>query len=340
MTLATTDSVRTDLAVERHQAPHHAVSHIAPETTNDERIQVTKLHVHTEEMAQKSGVPIGQYITLDVPEFHRADQILKTNIEKEGIRQLSHLLRSRSITAEDSLLIVGLGNRRVTPDALGPRVIEGITVTRHWPQLFPNWSGYRIVSAIAPGVLGITGMETSEVVHSLVLQMKPKAVILIDALASRSLARVYTTIQISDAGLRPGSGVGNHRQSIDERLLGIPVFVLGVPTVVYASTIVQDTLDAIESAITAQTNTPADVLGILSTLSSAERKTLAQEVLAPAGHDLVVTPKEVDQLIEDMAHLLAHIINGAIQPSFLYASPDPEATPTHETTQKLTHNNS
>ncbi len=309
--------MRTDLALERHKAEGPS-RHV--QQSDDQRITVTTLRI-AEQQVRETGIPQGTYVTIDVPEYRRAQATLKTRIIDHGAHALRSLFSQHRLEGDDAVLVVGLGNRHVTPDALGPRVVDDVIVTRHWQRIAPSWSGYRVVSACAPGVLGITGMETSEVVQSIVAHTRPRAVVLVDALASRALSRVYTTIQFSDAGLSPGSGVGNHRKPITRAVLGVPVFVIGVPTVVYASTIVQDTLDAIEHVLRARTELSKDVLGILSSLTSEQRRTLAREILEPTGDDLVVTPKEVDQFIEDMGSIIAQMLNKALQPENMHTDP-------------------
>ncbi|MBU6145711.1 MAG: GPR endopeptidase [Paenibacillaceae bacterium] len=309
--------MRTDLALERNKAQGQTRG---VQQSDDQRITVTTMHI-AEQQERETGIPQGTYVTIDVPEYRHTPSEFPARIIDHGTKTLQSLFSQHRVQNDDAVLVVGLGNRHVTPDALGPRVVDDIVVTRHWGRVEPSWSGYRIVSACAPGVLGITGMETSEVVQSIVEHTRPRAVVLVDALASRSLSRVYTTIQFSDAGLSPGSGVGNHRKPITRAVLGVPVFVIGVPTVVYASTIVQDTLDAIERIVRARTDVSKDVLGILSSLSSEQRRTLAREILEPTGDDLVVTPKEVDQFIEDMGSIIAQMLNKALQPDVIHMNP-------------------
>jgi spore protease len=223
-------------------------------------------------------------------------------------------LQHLNISPEAKVLIIGLGNLNVTPDALGPLVVENVLVTRHYFQLMPDKvnPGYRQVSAIAPGVLGTTGIESSEIVQSIVEKSKPDLVIAIDALASRSLQRVNTTIQIADTGIHPGSGIGNKRKGLTKELLGVPVIAIGVPTVVFASTIVNSSIDLMIAHFRQQTNHSNQILGMLDQLQEAERLELVREVLNPLGHDLLVTPKEIDQFIEDVANIIASGLNAAL----------------------------
>jgi spore protease len=242
-------------------------------------------------------------------------------------------------------LIVGLGNWNVTPDALGPIVCENVIVTRHLFELEPETvdKGYRPVSALAPGVMGITGIETSDIILGVVKKTNPDFVIVIDALASRSIERVNATIQISDSGIQPGSGVGNKRKELSKKTLGIPVIAIGVPTVVDAVTIASDTIDFLikhfgrelkegnrpsrqlapagftfgERKVLTKEDLPDEekrktFLGMVGLLNDEEKRKLIKEVLAPLGHNLMVTPKEVDVFIEKMANILANGINAAL----------------------------
>jgi spore protease len=233
----------------------------------------------------------------------------------------------------------------VTPDALGPIAISNLVVTRHLFHLQPEsvQEGFRPVSAIAPGVMGMTGIETSDIIHGIIEKTKPDFIIAIDALAARSIERVNATIQISDTGIHPGSGVGNKRKELSKDTLGIPVIAIGVPTVVDAVSITSDTIDFLlkhfgremrEGKKPASALAPSSFvfgkkkklteedlpsesqrsvfLGMIGTLSDDEKRRLIHEVLAPLGHNLMVTPKEVDVFIEDMANLLASGLNAAL----------------------------
>jgi spore protease len=173
-------------------------------------------------------------------------------------------------------------------------------------------SGYRQVSAIAPGVLGTTGIETSEIVQGIVEKSKPDVIIAVDALASKAIERVNTTIQIADTGIHPGSGIGNKRKGLTQEILGVPVIAIGVPTVVYASTIVNNCIELLAQHFRKQTENTSAILGLLDQMSEQERIELMREVLNPLGHDLLVTPKEIDQFIEDIANIIASGLNAAL----------------------------
>lgn len=214
-----------------------------------------------------------------------------------------------------TVLIVGLGNWNVTPDALGPRAVEKIVVTRHLQEMLsPELKGgVRSTCAIAPGVLGITGMETAEIVHGIVGTIKPDAVIAIDALAAASSHRVITTVQLANTGIHPGSGVGNRRFGLTEQSLGVPVIAIGVPTVVHASTIAMDTINTLQ-----QHASFARYFKSMETLSDQDRQVIVRQVLPEALGDLMVTPKEVDRLIADIASVIAGGINQAMHPNIDY----------------------
>jgi spore protease len=213
-----------------------------------------------------------------------------------------------------SVLIVGLGNWNVTPDSLGPLVVENVMVTRQYFELMPDRvaPGYRQVSAVAPGVLGLTGIESSETVQGIVEQTRPELIIAIDALASRSLERVNTTIQIADIGIHPGSGVGNKRKGLTQEILGVPCIAIGVPTVCYASTIVNNAIELMKSHFGEGAPETGKIMGMLHDIPEGERLALVKEVLEPLGHDLIVTPKEIDEFIEDIANIVATGLNAAL----------------------------
>jgi len=220
--------------------------------------------------------------------------------------------------SEDKLaLVVGLGNWNVTPDALGPKVAEKIMVTRHLKQVMPDAidDSVRPVCAIAPGVLGITGIETGEIIKSLVERIKPDLVICVDALGSRKLERVNRTIQIGDTGISPGAGVGNHRMQINEQSLGVKVLAVGVPTVVDAATIANDTMDLLLDDLINKSQKGKEFYNMLKSVDRNEKNMLIREILNPSFGDLMVTPKDVDTVIESLAKIIANGINIAIQPN-------------------------
>lgn len=348
-------SVRTDLAVEAHeiameerlQQKNETASHIEGVIIHDREIDGIKLsYVEvTEEGAQSIGKKAGTYITIEAQGIREQDTELQKKVEEVFAKEFHTFLRKLNIEKEASCLVVGLGNANVTPDALGPLAVENLLITRHLFHLQPESveEGFRPVSAIAPGVMGTTGIETSDIIRGVVEKTKPDFVVVIDALAARSIERVNATIQISDTGIHPGSGVGNKRKELSKETLGIPVIAIGVPTVVDAVSITSDTIDFLlkhfgremregkrpsnalvpsgwvfgrrkkltDEDLPAQPERSA-FLGMLGTLSDDEKRALIHEVLAPIGHNLMVTPKEVDLFIEDMANLLASGLNAAL----------------------------
>lgn len=346
-------SIRTDLAIEAHQLatertglPHLPGVEMTVKESNG--IRLTRVHVKNEEGTKHIGKVPGRYLTIEVPGLRRKDTELQNEVATKFAQAFHQFLHDVGIPRDAKVFIVGLGNWNVTPDALGPIVVENLLVTRHLFELMPEQvdEGYREVSALSPGVLGITGIETSEIVYSVVEKTKPDFVIAIDALASRALERVNTTIQISDTGINPGSGVGNKRKPLTKEALGIPVIAIGVPTVVDAVSIASDTIDYVLSHMGRQMkqhahpapsskltpngfdfpNTPKPfskedvpsdegkqvIMGLVGSLSEMEKRQLIKEVLQPMGHNLIVTPKEVDEFVEDMANVIANGLNAAL----------------------------
>jgi spore protease len=308
----------TDLAVEAKELVARRtgaeVSGIKQSVDEDRGIKVTLLDVETDEAARSIGKLKGHYVTLEVPGLRKKDSTLQDRVATRLAKEFAAFLQRVGIDKEAKVLIVGLGNDHVTADALGPIVVENMMVTRHYFELMPDQvhPGYRVVSAVAPGVLGTTGIESSEIVYGIVEQTKPDLIIAIDALASRSLDRVNTTIQIADTGIHPGSGIGNKRKGLTQEILGVPVIAIGVPTVVYASTIVDSSIDMMAEHFRKQTKNTQSILGLLDQLNNGERLALVREVLSPVGQDLLVTPKEIDQFIEDIANIIASGLNAAL----------------------------
>jgi spore protease len=311
-------NVRTDLALEAKEMAEGPLGGPIPgiqsETSEDEGITITQLHVQNEQGAQAIGKMQGHYVTIEVPELRNGDTGLQDRVATQFAKHFEAFLERLSINKTARVLIVGLGNWNVTPDALGPIVVENVMVTRHYFELMPDQvaPGYRAVSAVAPGVLGITGIESSEIVQGIVEKTSPELVIAIDALASKAVERVNTTIQIADTGIHPGSGIGNKRKGLTKEILGVPVIAIGVPTVVYASTIVNNTLEMMSNHFKKQTGNSDQILGLVNQMEENERLQLVREVLSPLGHDLLVTPKEIDEFIEDIANIIASGLNASL----------------------------
>lgn len=311
-------NVRTDLALEAKEMAETPqggpIPGIQSETSEDDGITITQLHVQNEQGSAAIGKMQGHYVTLEVPGLRNGDTVLQDRVATQFAKHFEAFLERLSISKTARVLIVGLGNWNVTPDALGPIVVENVMVTRHYFELMPDQvaPGYRPVSAVAPGVLGITGIESSEIVHGIVEKTKPDLVIAIDALASKAVERVNTTIQIADTGIHPGSGIGNKRKGLTKEILGVPVIAIGVPTVVYASTIVNNTLEMMSSHFNKQNANSDHILGLVNQMEENERLQLVREVLSPLGHDLLVTPKEIDEFIEDIANIIASGLNASL----------------------------
>lgn len=350
-------NVRTDLAVEAREmaisgrqgtiGQEQDVSEIEGVIIKEKEVDGMKVSLVevTGEGEKTLGKKAGRYLTIEVAGIRQQDTELQQKVGNVFAREFAAFLDSAGIGKEESCLVVGLGNWNVTPDALGPIVCENLLVTRHLFTLQPEnvKEGYRSVSALAPGVMGLTGIETSDIIYGVVEETKPGFVIAVDALASRSIERVNATIQISDTGIHPGSGVGNKRKELSKDTLGIPVIAIGVPTVVDAVSITSDAIDFVlkhfgkelkEGGKPSRSLVPAGMtfgkkrklteedlpeeeqrktfLGIVGTLEEEEKRQLIHEVLAPLGHNLMVTPKEVDVFIEDMANLIANGLNASL----------------------------
>ncbi|MFC5703697.1 GPR endopeptidase [Cohnella faecalis] len=311
-------NVRTDLALEAKELATPPGGGDLPGVWSEEEsgggITVSRMHIQTEEGAQKIGKMIGHYVTLDVPELRRGDTDLQDKVATAFAKEFEAFLSRIGIDKTKSVLVVGLGNSNVTPDALGPLVVENIMVTRQFFELMPDQvsPGYRPVSAVAPGVLGTTGIESSDIVFGIAQKSSPDLIIAVDALAAKSLERVNTTIQIADTGIHPGSGIGNKRRGLTKDILGVPVIGIGVPTVVYASTIVNNTMDLVFGHMKKHTEKTGALFGVFGDMQENERLGLVKEVLQPLGHDLLVTPKEIDKFIEDIANVIASGLNAAL----------------------------
>lgn len=291
-------SIYTDLAMESREL-NPELAGVTEQTEDGEGVSVSRIEVETEEAAQKLSKPVGHYITLDAPDLLGRPLDLFEQVSKSLAKELSSLLEG--IGPQATVLVVGLGNRAITSDSLGPKVAEQVYVTRHVTQYMPNALSkpIRAVCAVAPGVLGVTGIETMEIVQGVVERLKPDIILAVDALASRRAARISTTIQLTDTGISPGSGVGNNRKGLNEATFGVPVLAVGVPMVVYATTISQDTI----SLIAEETGLHAD---------EDKLRSLAEKVSEEHLGSMIVTPKDVDQIATDMSRILADGINMAL----------------------------
>ncbi len=318
--------VRTDLAIE-----------LVDEGIKSKKIgdiKVTDITLDAKK-GEQIGKKAGKYITIEFPDitdYDNSEQI-KTIFSKE----LNNLLKTIKVNDESTCLVIGLGNEKTTPDAVGPLVISKTIVTNHLYVYGQLEEGFRRVWAISPGVMGETGMETSDLIKGIVETIKPDFVITVDALASSSIERVNKTIQMTDAGINPGSGVGNKRKEISLDTIGVPVLAIGVPTVVDAASIVSDTINYMYKhfAYTKENyDNPAEKLkmgvnylnknveildsdkknlfGLVGTLSNEEVKLLIYEILTPIGYNLMVTPKEEDFVVEKISEVISGGINKAL----------------------------
>lgn len=306
---------RTDLAIERKDI-YQKINKLqeidgiegTEEQIND-NIKVSRVKITNSNGENAIGKPIGNYVTIDVKNLKLAtdEEIQKT---AETLTTELKKIVDIHIDKKGEILIVGLGNIYVTPDALGPKVINEIDVTRHIKKYLPQYldEGTRVVSAISPGVLGTTGIETTEILKGIVENTKPKLLIAIDALASRSIERISSTIQISDTGIVPGAGVGNTRQEISEKTLGIPVIAIGIPTVVELATLVSNGIDIFIDRLQEK----AESNEYLNKLQQEDKYEEVKEALNVGEYNMIVTPKEIDDLIENMKDVVARGINFAV----------------------------
>jgi spore protease len=311
-------SVRTDLAVEAKEIYQKEskgnIQGIEVEESSEGEVKITSVKITNDIGERNMGKPMGTYITIDMPEFTHYDAETMDEVSRAMAKSLSELVKlDESMTA----LVVGLGNWNVTPDALGPKVVSKLMVTRHLKELVPDSidEGIRPVCALAPGVLGLTGIETGEIIRGVVDKIKPNIIICIDALAARKLDRVNRTIQIGNTGISPGSGVGNKRMEISEKTLGIPVVAVGVPTVVDAATMANDTIDLVLDEMISASTTGGQFYDMLKSIDKNEKARMIHEVLNPYVGDLMVTPKEVDSVVDSVSKIIANGINICLQPA-------------------------
>ena len=304
---------RTDLASERRDLYKKAnkieneIQGIESEKEEiDKNVSVERVKITNEDGEKAIGKPIGNYITIDIKNLKIA--------QDEDIDRYSNILAKEltkiidlHIDKQGSILVVGLGNEYVTPDSLGPKVINEIDVTRHLIKYLPQYveEGTRMVSAIAPGVLGTTGIETVEILNGVVQNIHPQLLIVIDALSSRSIERISSSVQISDTGIIPGAGVGNKRSEISENTLGVPVIAMGIPTVVETAVLVNDSLNLFIEKLQQE----AKSNDYLNQLKEQDNYEDIKEALLPENYNLIVTPKEIDDLVENMKAVVARGIN-------------------------------
>lgn len=307
-------NVNVDMALEAHDIVRgqtgQEIQGVSMDKQSFDNAQVTIIKILDASAEQTMGKPMGTYITIDAPEIRQNNKQIHNEIAEVMSKQLSSLIK---IGPEASVLIVGLGNWNATPDALGPRVVNYTLVTRHLKKYAPQdlSGGLRSVSALAPGVLGITGIETAEIIKGVVEKSKPDLVIAVDALAAQSPERIATSIQLADTGISPGSGLGNQRMGIDQKSMGVPVIAIGVPTVVNAAVIAQSTLDQFLQQLASNPVCSP----IMQSLNPITMEQIVKSVLNPYSTNLMVTPKEIDDLIRAIAKIVAGGISIALHPS-------------------------
>lgn len=308
-------NIRTDLALEtreRFVSDHVEIPGVSVEEIYDEEreIRTTRVVVETENGAKMMGKPVGTYLTIEAPNMAVPDEDYHREISKKLAEDIKELVPERK--EEVSVLVVGLGNREVTPDALGPYVADHLHVTRHIVKEYGKYAMGKdqvyLVSAVVPGVTGQTGMETLEIVKGVVEETEPDFVVAIDALAARNSKRLNRTIQITDTGICPGSGVGNHRLALNSETLGVKVIGIGVPTVVDAVTIVNDTMEnfivALESSELLKS-----VGETLRSYNEAEKQELIRELIAPHLNGMYMTPKNTDDTIKRVSFTISEALN-------------------------------
>ena len=290
--------IRTDLALEtteRFAEENAEIRGVEVHEEYDEEkdVRTTVVKIVTENGAKSMGRPQGTYITIEAPELSTPDEDYHREISEEIS---THLRKLIDLKKEKSVLVVGLGNAAITADALGPQVVDNLLMTRHIIKEYGlrgiKHEKMHRISGIAPGVMAQTGMETAEIVQGIVSETKPDVVVAIDALAARSVRRLSRTIQITDTGIHPGSGVGNHRNGLTEENLQVKVIGIGVPTVVDAATIVHDSM-----------------AHLLDTLEETEQKEFLDEMIAPHLYSMFVTPKDVDETIKYLSFTISEGLN-------------------------------
>ena len=287
--------IRTDLALEiRESFEKDNVEIRGVEITErykgSKRVKVTAVKIKNAIGATLMNKPVGNYITIEAPELQNKDEDYHSEVSEIIAQELEKLVPDTAKNGD--VLVVGLGNREATPDVLGPQVVDNLFVTRHLAKEYGK--KMRSLSAIAPGVMGQTGMESSEILKGLVKEIKPSLVIIVDALAARSTARLNKTVQLTDTGISPGAGIGNNRQEISKQSLGVDVIALGVPTVVDAGTIVRDRM---EEALKKQGYKAEEIEAFL------------YHIEADKIENMFVTPKNVDEAVKSMSYTISEAIN-------------------------------
>lgn len=312
-------NIRTDLALEekeRFESDQVEVQGVVLEEEYDKEreIRVTTVRIETENGAKTMGKPVGTYLTIEAPNLSSPDEGIHREVSEELANYLIEVMEKIIPESEHDkeVLVIGLGNRQATPDALGPYVTDNLNVTRHIVKEYGKYAAPEemncVVSAIVPGVIAQTGMETAEIIKGVVRETKPDLLIVIDALAARNSRRLNRTIQIADTGINPGSGVGNYRNAITKETIGVPVIAIGVPTVVDAVTIVSDTMENLLSAL--ETSESLKGVGlVLGGYSEAEKYELIKELIAPNLNSMFMTPKDIDETVKRLSYTISEGLN-------------------------------
>lgn len=313
-------SIRTDLALEekeRFEEENVEVQGVILEEEYDEEweVRMTTVKIKTENGAKTMGKPVGTYITMEAPDLAVPDESYHREISVKIADCVEKLLQGKwkhNKEEDRSILMVGLGNRAVTPDALGPRVADNLNITRHIVREYGKYAMGKdeitLVSALVPGVMAQTGMETAEIIRGVVKETGPDVIVVVDALAARNTKRLNRTIQIADTGIHPGSGVGNHRNAITEETMGIPVIAIGVPTVVDAATIVNDAMENLMKEMEAS-ETLKGVAVVLQGYHAAEKYELVRKLISPHLNGMFVTPKDIDETVKRISFTISEGLN-------------------------------
>lgn len=305
---------RTDLAYEANESIARKFKGVKLETKDFSHGEIVELEITNEEAEKAIGKKIGKYITYETKNFKNMSEETRNQVIEilsENIKNIADLKRER-------VLVVGLGNSKITADSLGPRTVDKIKVTRQFFKAYNKEfdEDYNEVCILSPGVLGITGIETIDTIIGVVEKIKPTLLIIIDALASRKMRRLCSVVQITDAGIEPGSGIGNMQGSLNKDTIGVKVIAIGVPTVVDTATIVNDTIDMMEEALRDKTDDVGQIMGILSDLKQNEKHMFIKEILSPLYGESIVTPNGIDEQIEILSDILAESINKAVHPGY------------------------
>ncbi|MGV8145672.1 MAG: GPR endopeptidase [Alkaliphilus sp.] len=309
--------INTDLALEAREMyrekNQQEIEGVIVDVEKAEEVVVTRVKIVEAHAAEIMGKPIGNYITIECRGMKKADADLKDLVSKILAKEIKKIApQNKNI----KILIVGLGNWNITPDALGPKVVDKVLVTRHLFKLYNKEQDESMaeISAISPGVMGTTGVDTSEIIMGIVENIKPDLIVAIDALASRRMQRVNTTIQLSDTGISPGSAMKSKRTALNEETVGIPVIAIGVPTVVDAATLASDTIDMAIRAFSRHAKKGTQFYRMLEELGVEEKYTLIKEVLEPHDANVIVTPTDIDDVIASFSNVIANGINIALNP--------------------------